>query len=504
MNDEQVTVIPLPQMLVSELAKLFTAQLFQIGETPISISSIVELFVSLLVVIFISRTLSNLLKQRVLVKVGLDEGNREAIAVIVRYASIALGILIVLQGIGFNLSSLAVVAGGLGVGIGFGVQDLTTNFVSGLTLLLDRPVKVGDYIELEGLSGTIKEVSIRSTIIKTNDDSSVIVPNSDMISSKIVNWSYDNSSLCLRIPVEVADDSDPLLVTEALLNTAYMESAVLYEPNPKVLFVEFGEDCFKFELLVWIGRPKEREIIRSSLNFAIEYNFRQQGIQLPANPRDLWLRNPEVLAPLLSKGETTPEDRADWRSLIPTINEESSQDLKDTTEQLSLTDSLRKVKYFENFNDLELRQLIEAGYRQRLQPGQILFRENDPGDAFYIILAGTVEVYVEKINKHLTNLEAGKFFGELSLMLAIPRTASVRGVEPTTLFAINKIGFQKLLKEEPELSEQIVQELSRNQEELVQRQQQLREMGLVDASEDDQNPVDWVRKRLKNLFNLTL
>lgn len=481
---------------------VFTTQLFSIGGTPISISSIIELILLVFLVIFIARTLTNLLKERVLIRLGLDEGNREAIAVILRYFSITIGIIIVLQGIGFNLTSLAVVAGGLGVGIGFGVQDLTNNFISGLTLLFDRPVKVGDYIEIEGLSGTIKEVSIRSTIIKTNDESSVIVPNSNMINSKIVNWSYDNSVLCLKIPVEVAEDSDPLVVTETLLNTAYAEPAVLHKPNPRVLFSEFGEDSFKFKLLVWINQPKEQEYIKSALNFAIEYNFRQQGIKFPTNSRDLWLRNPEVLAPLFQKnGGKSPED---WRYLISTVAEESPQITTQSSEQLSLRDALRKVKYFEKFSDLELRQLIEAGYRQRIEPSQMLFCENDPGDAFYIILSGSVEVFVEKINKHLTNLTAGQFLGELSLMLGIPRTASVRAIENTTLFVINKDGFQKLLNEQPELSGQIVQELAKNQEELAQRQQQLHALGLVDEIEDDQNPVDWVRKRLQNLFSLAI
>ena len=483
---------------------LFTAQLFSIGGTPISIGSIIQLILSLVLVVFIARILSNLLKESILIKLGLDEGNREAIAVILRYLSITIGIIIVLQGIGFNLTSLAVVAGGLGVGIGFGVQDLTNNFISGLTLLLDRPVKVGDFIELEGLSGTVKEISIRSTLIETNYDALVIVPNSNMISSKIINWSYDNSVLSLQITVEVAENSDPLIVTETLLNTAYAEPAVLHKPNPRVLFSEFGEDSFKFKLLVWINQPKEQEYIKSALNFAIEYNFRQQGIKFPANSRDLWLRNPEVLAPLFRENgrESLPDE--DWRSLIYPTEEESPQVTISSPDQLSLRDALRQVKYFEKFSDLELRQLIEAGYRQRLQPSQMLFCENDPGDAFYIILSGSVEVFVEKINKHLSNLTAGQFLGELSLMLGIPRTASVRALENTTLFVINKDGFQKLLKEQPELSAQIVQELAKNQEELAQRQQQLRALGLVDEIEDDQNPVDWVRKRLQNLYSLAI
>ncbi|WP_155742898.1 mechanosensitive ion channel domain-containing protein [Scytonema sp. UIC 10036] len=480
-HNQLVTIVVLVQALWTELLKLWKLTLFKIGDSSVSFQSIIVFILAVVLVIFLSRTLSNFLKNRLLIKVGMDEGNREAIAVVVRYLSVGLGIIIVLQSIGFNLGSLVVLAGGLGVGIGFGIQDLTTNFVSGLTLLLDRPVKVGDYVELDGLSGTVKAISIRSTIIKTLDNSSVIVPNSDMIDNKVVNWSYESSSCCLRIPVRVPDDSDPLAVTEALLNAAYMESAVLSHPNPKVLFVEFGENCFKFELLVWIDRPNEREVIKSSLNFEIEYNFRQQGISLSITDPYLLLQNTD------SNQEK---------------NNQKSPVALSTQKQFSLSNLLRQIKYFGNFSDPELRQLIENGYRQRLRTSEVLFRENDPGDAFYIILSGAVEVYVEKINKHLTNLQAGKFFGEISLMLGIPRTASIRAIEETVLFVINQNGFQKLLRDNPELYEQIVEELAKNQEELAERQQQLRDMGLVDTTEDDQNPLDWVRKRLKNLFKI--
>ena len=487
----------IPEEFLIKISQLFTSTIFTVGANPVSLRSLLELIISFIIVAIVSEGFTNFLKERLLVKLGIDEGNREAISVIIRYLIVALGVIVAIQQIGFNLASFAVVAGGLGVGIGFGIQDLTTNFVSGLTLLLDRPVKVGDFVELEGLMGIVKKISIRSTIIKTNDDSSVIVPNSKMISNKIVNWSYDNPLLCLRLSIEVAETSDPLLVTETLLNIAYAEAGVLYEPHPKVLFVEFGDDCFKFELLVWTDQPTDREVIKSSLNFAIQYNFRQHGIDFPSNDRDLYLRNPQVFLSLLNKNESVNNHKiiSDNNPKIPIFP-------KCVKKPSSLSDLLRKVTYFEHFTDLELRQLIEIGYRQRLRPQEFLFRENDPGDAFYMILSGSVEVFVEAIDKHLTELGAGKFFGELSLMLGIPRTASVRALEETVLFAINKEGFQKILTERPDLSEQIIQEIVKHKEELSERQQELREMELVDAAEDDQNPVDWVRKRLKNLFSV--
>ena len=487
-----------PEELLTEISQIFTATLFKIGENPVSLQSLGELIVLFIAILIISRFFTGFLKERLLVRLGIDEGNREAIAVIIGYLIVALGAIVAIQSIGFNLASFAVVAGGLGVGLGFGIQDLTTNFVSGLTLLLDRPVKVGDFVELEGLMGIVKKISIRSTIIQTNDDSSVIVPNSKMISNKIVNWSYENSLLCLRVPVEVAENSNPLLVTETLLNIAYAEAGVLYEPNPKVLFVEFGDDSFKFELLVWTDRPTQREVIKSSLNFAIEYNFRHQQIEFPFTDRKIYLENSEVLLSMFNKKETAIDitnSSLENEQKMPIF----SQELK---KRSSLSCLLREVEYFENLTDLELRQLIEVGYRQRLRSQEFLFRENDPGDAFYMILSGSVEVFVEAIDKHLNNLGSGEFFGELSLMLGIPRTASVRALEETILFAINKEGFQKILTEQQDLSEQIIQQIVKHKEELSERHQQLREMELVDAAEDDENPVEWVRKRLKNLFTV--
>jgi CRP-like cAMP-binding protein len=163
---------------------------------------------------------------------------------------------------------------------------------------------------------------------------------------------------------------------------------------------------------------------------------------------------------------------------------------------------LRQVSYFKDFNDLELRGLIEVGCRILLKQSEILFEENDPGDAFYIVLSGSVEVFVKKLNKHLTILKSGDFFGELSLMLGIPRTATVRALENTILFSIRKDSFQKLLREHDDFYELIVDSLGKHKAELSERQQQLKELGLVDDEEDDSNPVLWVRKRLRKIFSL--
>ena len=480
------------QEFFTTISQIQEAPLFKIGETPVSISSIVQLILSLLVVLFLTRTFKDVLKRRLLVRLGIDEGNREAIATIISYSVGTLGLLIVLQTTGFNLASLAVLAGGLGVGIGLGLQDATKNFVSGLTLLLERKLKVGDFVEFDSLSGYVKEVAIRSTIIRTRDGAYVVVPNSKLAENRVVNWSYDGFKSRIKIPVGVAYGSDPVVVTEILLKSAYMEKSVFHEPTPEIIFIGFKDSSLAFELWVWVNRIDREPQIKSSLNFIIEYNLRQQGIKIPFPQLDLWVRNSDKFTQGISH-------RENGQVVSQMVEQEVA---KETTKPLSIRDLLRQVTYFHNLTDLELRQLIEIGYRKRLGTSSILFREGDPGDAFYIILSGSVEVVAEKLNKQLTILQTGKFFGELSLMLGIPRTATVRVLEDTLLFVINNKSFEKLLHEQPELAEVIIQELAKHQEELSERQQQLRAMGLVDAAEDDKNPVAWVRKRLKNLFSL--
>jgi potassium-dependent mechanosensitive channel len=466
----------------------------RMGDVSLSISSIFQLIIFLALVTFFSNVFKRFLKKTLLIKLKIDEGNREAISTIISYGFGSLGFLIVLQTSGFNLASLTVIAGGLGVGIGFGLQDLTKNFVSGLTLLLERKLKVGDFVEFGEMSGYIKEIAIRTTIIKTLAGGDVVVPNSELVSNRVLNWSYDDFTGRVEIPVGVAYSSDPVLVTETLLKSAYMEATVLHSPPPKVIFLGFGENSLDFMLWVWVKRIDQIMPIKSSLNFIIEYNLRQQGIEIPFPQRDLWLKNPETLIDL-----KLPQNQTKQSEEIKPVEPKMA---KIADKPLAIRDLLRQVSYFHNLTDLELRQLIEVGYRKRLMPFDILFKEGDPGDAFYIILSGEVEVRVAKINKLLTTLSAGKFFGELALMLGIPRTATVMAVEETILFAINKQGFEKILQEHPDLCEVIVQELSKHQEELAERQQQLREMGLINEREDDKNLISWVRKRLNNLFNL--
>ncbi|VXD20278.1 conserved membrane hypothetical protein [Planktothrix serta PCC 8927] len=482
--------------------KIFT-QPIRLGEITISVNLIFTIIISLFAVILIARFFTNWLRDKLLVKWGFDEGSRDAIATICYYFAIALGFIIVPQACGLDIRSLSFLAGGLGIGIGLGFQGLVQNFVSGLILLIERPVKVGDYIEIEDLEGTIRKISIRATTILTNDGISIIVPNLSLVSGNIINWSYGNVNSRIHIQVPVSYGSDPVLVTEVLLAVARRESRVLSYPAPQVWLRNFGDSAINFELLVWIDQPKARLPIQSSLNYIIENELKKNNIIIPLPQRDLWIKNPEDLRTIFNPYPVTvPAPPQAQFSAIQTVEESEGLELEPTN-HISLRDLLRKVVYFEQFTDLELLGLIEQGYRETIPPGEFIFHEGDPGDAFHIILSGSVEIISEKVNKHIRNLNAGDFFGELSLIMGIPRTAAVRTLETTILFVVDRNVFHHFLSSYPQLADQIAEKLVERKEELFQRQQLLREMGILGEEEDlDINPLLWIRKRMKSLFGI--
>jgi potassium-dependent mechanosensitive channel len=478
---------------LGEIFQLFTAPLFQMGEENISLIWVLRLIISLLVLAFLTTLVKKFLKYRLLGKLGIDPGNREALSTLISYSFGAIGCVIVIQLSGFDLATFAVIAGGLGVGIGFGLQDVTKNLVSGITLLIERKLRVGDYIQLDTISGYIDEISIRSAVIRTLDGNEVIIPNSLLVESRIINKSYTNLKGLIRIPVGVAYGSDPILVTEVLLNSAYMDNNILYQPPPKVVFIGFGDNALNFELFVWVNTIDKELLIKSSLNFIVEYNLRSAGIQIPFPQRDLWLKNPEILK-LETKEKTEPR-----------LQEEDKIETKlPLLKSFFLRDLLREISYFNSLSDLHLRSLIELGCRKHLEESEILCRQGDPGNAFYIVLSGTIEAIYEQetIEKQLFTFEAGQFFGELPLMLGVPYPTTMRSRSESILFAIDSKSFGQLLKSYPGLSEEIVQELAKRQEVLQEFEKQMKELNLISESEDDKSPVVWLRKQIKKLFSI--
>jgi len=257
--------------------------------------SLVQIFllIGLLIAVFwISSRTKRFLFNRFLVNSGLDRALQYAIAQIISNAVLVVGVLIVLENTGIHLGALAVFAGAVGVGVGFGLQNIASNFISGLVILAERPITIGDRVEVAGITGQVQQIRARSTVIRTNDNITMIVPNTKFIDSPVTNWTYGDPRVRFRVPVGVAYGSDIAKVREALLAAGRENPNTLKDPAPSVFLEKFGDNSIDFELVVWSSEMSARPSrYRSDLNFAIEQKFRESGIEIAFPQRDLHIRS---------------------------------------------------------------------------------------------------------------------------------------------------------------------------------------------------------------------
>ena len=276
--------------------------------------SLVQIFllIALLIAVFwISSRTKRFLFNRFLAKSGLDRSLQYAIAQIVSNIVLIVGIFIVLDNAGIHLGALTVFAGAVGVGVGFGLQNIASNFISGLVILAERPITVGDRVEVAGIAGQVQHIRARSTVIVTNDNITMIVPNTKFIDSPVTNWTYGDPRVRFRVPVGVAYGSDVNKVCEALITAAREHPATLSEPAPNVYLEKFGESSIDFELVVWSREMSYRpRRFKSDLNFLIDKHLRAAGIRIPYPQRDLHIRSgvlkaENVAAPDRDAGQRT-------------------------------------------------------------------------------------------------------------------------------------------------------------------------------------------------------
>ena len=274
-------------ILYSIVAVTFNRSILNFGGDDFSIIELL-IFVGLLIAAIIASTyISDLLRTKVLQVTRMTRGSQEIISIITKYGFIALATIILLQAYGLDLSSLTVIGGALGVGIGFGLQDIARNFASGIVLLFERSIQVGDFIQIGSHLGVVEEVRTRSIVLKTLDRISIIVPNSRLLSEEVINWNHRRSVTRLHLPIGVAYGSDVKKVKAALLQAAEEHLEVLRNPSPQVFFTEFGDSSLNFELLIWTSDPSRQAPLKSDLCFRIEEIFREQQIDIPFPQRDI-------------------------------------------------------------------------------------------------------------------------------------------------------------------------------------------------------------------------
>lgn len=300
--DANFTAIVTTILSVAALA-FFTVAAINAAGIPLSWSaslpgvslSLLQIFllVALLVAVFwISSRTKRFLFNHFLVNSGLDRSLQYAISQIVSNVVLVTGIFVVLENTGIHLGALTVFAGAVGVGVGFGLQNIASNFISGLVILAERPISIGDRVEVAGIVGQVQQIRARSTVVVTNDNISTIVPNTKFIDSPVTNWTYGDPRVRFRIPVGVAYGSDVEKVQQVLIAAGAENPHTLKEPAPSVFFEGFGGSALNFQLVVWSSEMSHRPSrYRSDLNFAIERNLRQAGIEIPFPQRDLHIRS---------------------------------------------------------------------------------------------------------------------------------------------------------------------------------------------------------------------
>jgi potassium-dependent mechanosensitive channel len=268
-------------------AERLHTELFRLSGTPITPASVLGLVGSILFAV-IAGSWARRLARRFLVKRG-GEGTAYAVARIAQYAVVSLIVLVGLENFGVSLSALAATFAFLSVGIGFGLQNIVQNFVCGLILLIERPVKQGDFVRMGETVGRVDDIAMRATRLITRDGVAIIVPNSDLITGRVINLSAPTTVYRTRVTVGVAYGSDTAQVRETLLTVARSHARVLEGRPPEVYFRDFADSALTFELCVWLDDPQAEPVVTSDLRFAIDAAFRAAGIEIPFPQRDLRL-----------------------------------------------------------------------------------------------------------------------------------------------------------------------------------------------------------------------
>jgi small-conductance mechanosensitive channel len=267
-----------------------------VGGVQFTVGHLIELAILLTLVFVGELLLRRVFLARVLKRTRLRASVQFAVHRIVRYTFLVLGIYLSLEAVGINLSSLAFLAGALGVGVGFGLQNIISNFVSGLIILAEQPIAIGDRVEVGGTVGKVSEINLRSTTMITSDNICIIVPNSNLITGTVINWSHGDPKVRTRLPVGVAYGTDVEKVRKILLEVAAQNSDILKQPEPELLFVGYGDSAINFELAVWSTLTLDKPLrFKSNLYYAMHKALEQNQIEIPFPQRDLHLRSGSIM-----------------------------------------------------------------------------------------------------------------------------------------------------------------------------------------------------------------
>lgn len=277
--------------VVSGIMDLAAVPIFAITENRITLGALYVAIVVLYSFLLLSWIIEGLLNRFVLPRFETDQGLSNTIKTVSSYVVLSVGLLATLGTLGLDLSTLAIVGAGLSVGIGFGMQDLVGNFVSGILLLFEQSIRPGDIIEIDGRTGVVDRMRIRSTTVRTFDNIELIVPNQKLLTSTVTTLTHTSRRVRIQMPVGASYRDDPQEVREALLAAINRHGLILKEPAPLIFFTSYGDSSLNFDVMVWVEDLSHRGSVRSDLHFMIWREFKKRGLEMPYPQRDLHLRS---------------------------------------------------------------------------------------------------------------------------------------------------------------------------------------------------------------------
>ena len=280
--------------LLNPLQRIMSFPIFQLGDTTVTFWLIIKAILILLTIVYVSRLAQSYFDYKVYPSFGIDPGLGYALNTVFKYSALGIGFLIALKILGINLQFLLVFAGAIGIGVGLGLQNMAANVISGFSIIFGGKIRKGDWIEVEGMMGQVTGIYLRATKVRTRDNIEYLVPNSNMISNTMVNFTLSSPLIRIELPVGVSYKADPRQVEKILLAAAENEPLVEKTYRPVVRFVQYADNSINFELLVWIDvRRTPRRKIRSNLYFVIFEEFARAGIEIPFPQRDVHIRSQE-------------------------------------------------------------------------------------------------------------------------------------------------------------------------------------------------------------------
>lgn len=289
--------------MLSFLNDFWTYPLVMIDKNPITVAKVITGLVLLVVGYFICKNLSKEFSKRVLTKLDIDDSLRATLQTVIFYILLVILTLFVLRLLNVPVTIFTVIGGALAIGVGFGSQNIVNNFISGLVLMIERPVRVGDFIQVNSLTGRVENIGARSTVIKSMENKQIVVPNSDFLEKQVVNWTLSDDLIRTKLTIGVAYGSDTELVKELLLKATKSEDKVLRYPEPVVIFEDFADSSLNFEIYYWakLRDMIQLKILASNIRFTIDRSFREANVVIAFPQRDVHLGTERPLQIELTK-----------------------------------------------------------------------------------------------------------------------------------------------------------------------------------------------------------